>query len=199
MKELEKTKRISIASILFIIAIIAGVLTYERPKNTYANNTKNTLTFLEKGDYLLNLDNIDFSNSLLIDIRSPYEYDKGHIGSAINIPVSEILSTEHQSTLKSSNKTIVLYGKTVQQANIPFAILYQLGFENIKLLNVRLNYSQNKLITQNTTIEKPIADIDLFIKKSNDGSDVKTTRKKPIAKKAIILKKKKKKVAEGGC
>jgi len=43
MKELEKTKRISIAATLFILAVIIGLLTYKRPKNIYAINTKDTL------------------------------------------------------------------------------------------------------------------------------------------------------------
>ncbi len=34
MKELEKVKRISISSVLFILAVLIGVLAYERPENT---------------------------------------------------------------------------------------------------------------------------------------------------------------------
>jgi len=42
MKELEKTKRISIASVLFILVVLIGLLTYKRPKHMYAVNSKTT-------------------------------------------------------------------------------------------------------------------------------------------------------------
>ena len=50
MKELEKVKNISIASTLFILAIIIGLLTYKRPKNTFTFNTKTNflLTIIKK-------------------------------------------------------------------------------------------------------------------------------------------------------
>ena len=43
MKELEKTKRISIAAVLTILVVIIGLLTYKRPKHIYTTNTQDTL------------------------------------------------------------------------------------------------------------------------------------------------------------
>ena len=43
MKELEKTKRISIAAVITILVVLIAVLSYKKPKHLYANNTKSTL------------------------------------------------------------------------------------------------------------------------------------------------------------
>lgn len=205
MKELEKVKRISIASTLFILVVLIGVLTFERPKNMYTLNTKNTLDNLMSKDYLISLNDINNPNLEIIDVRSQYDYDKGHLDNAINISSSEILREENQSILsefKDSNKTIVLYGQNPQEANIPFLILYQLGFDNMKVLSAEFDYLQNKLVSNTSIIEKPKADIKLFINESIKKSEATPTPKikavQPV-KKTIILQKKKKKAPEGGC
>ncbi|MCF8274822.1 MAG: rhodanese-like domain-containing protein [Flavobacteriaceae bacterium] len=204
MKELEKVKRISIVSTLFILAILIGVLTFERPKNMYAINTKVTLEKLTANNYLISLNEINNPNIILIDVRSQFEYDKGYLKNAINISTPDILSQENQELFKEfkdNKKTVVIYGKNPQEANIPFLLLYQLGYDNLKLLAVENNYLQNKLITSQSEIEKPIADIKAFIDESTKNlktTNTETDKKEPI-KKVITVQKKKKKAAEGGC
>jgi len=204
MKELEKVKRISIVSTLFILAVLIGFLTFERPKNMYAMNTKTTLGKLNTNDYIITFKEIS-PEAQLIDIRSQYEFDKGHLENAINISTPDILSEENQgifNELKTLNKTVVLYGKNPQEANIPFLLLYQLGFDNIKLLAVDNNYLQNKLVTNQIDIEKPVADIKAFIDesvKNSNASNVETNTQPEPVKKVVTVQKKKKKVAEGGC
>lgn len=203
MKELEKVKRISIASILFILVILIGVLTFERPQNMYVSNTKTTLEKLTTSDYFINIKDIDEKASKIIDIRSQYEYEKGHLENAINMASPEILTIENLGILnetKELNKTIVIYGKNPQEANIPFLILHQLGFDNIKILSIEIGYIQNKLIMKQVDIERPNNDIKSFIDESIKKAEVTPTT--PIDepnKKPIVLKKKKKKAPEGGC
>lgn len=208
MKELEKTKRISIATTLFILAVLIGFLTYERPKNTYTLNTKSTLEELTTTDYFTSLDNINDKNLALIDIRSQYEYEKGHLENAINIASSDIFDEENQSILnelKDSNKTFVVYGSSPEEANIPFLILYQLGYNNLKLLPVTLSYSQNKLITTPSNVEKQQQDIKSFIEESIKNSKqtpepaVVKPVVQPVKKPVILEEKKKKRAPEGGC
>jgi rhodanese-related sulfurtransferase len=203
MKELEKTKRISIAAVLFILAVIIGLLTYKRPKNTYAVNTKSTLEKITTENYLVTLNELNNPDYVLVDIRNQYEFDKGHLENAINIYAAEILSDDNSKVfkdLKESKKTAVLYGNNPQEPNTPFLILYQLGFDNIKLLAIENSYLQNKLITKNSEIEKSEADITAFINES-----VKKANAVPIIKvvvppkKVITIEKKKKAEAEGGC
>ncbi len=204
MKELEKTKRISIAAVIFILAVIIGLLTYKRPKNTYAINTKSTLEKITIENYIVALNELKNPEYVLIDIRNQYDFEKGHLENAINIYAAEILSADNIKVFKEleiSNKTAVLYGNNPQEANAPFLILYQLGYDNIKLLAIENSYLQNKLITQNSEIEKSEADVSAFInesiKKANTTPVVKVVAAPP--KKVITIEKKKKAPAEGGC
>jgi rhodanese-related sulfurtransferase len=204
MKELEKTKRISIAATLFILAVIIGLLTYKRPKNIYAINTKDTLEKITSENYYLTLEELKNPDYVLIDIRNQYEFEKGHLENAINIYAAEIISEENIKVfdeLKESKKTPVLYGNNPQEVNASFLILYQLGYDNIKLLAIENSYLQNKLISKNVVIEKSEADVTAFInesvKKSNTVETVKAVTVPP--KKVITVEKKKKAAAEGGC
>ena len=204
MKELEKTKRISIAATLFILAVIIGLLTYKRPKNIYAINTKDTLEKITSKNYLVTLNDLNNPDDVIIDIRSQYEYEKGHLENAINIYAPEILSEDNLKVfdeLKESNKTAILYGNNPQEVNAPFLILYQLGYENIKLLTIENSYLQNKLISKNSEIEKSEADVAAFINESIKKANTVETVKVAVAppKKVITIEKKKKAPAEGGC
>ncbi|VAW22482.1 hypothetical protein MNBD_BACTEROID04-1877 [hydrothermal vent metagenome] len=199
MKELEKTKRISISAILFILIIFIGVLSFKRPKNVFKNDKNLTLNHIIKQDYILQIKDLDSVNSTLIDIRSPYEYNKGYIKNAINIYVPDLLEPKQLSYIKQldkENKIIVLYGKNPKEANGAWLLLTQLGLKNIKVLCVKLTYKNDKLIVESYPLEKPTLNYAEFMKKASSGK-IKKVKKAP--KKVIRLKKKKKKVAEGGC
>ena len=203
MKELEKTKRISIASVLFILIILIGLLTYKRPKNLYSVNTQTTLDNIITNDYLIPLNKLAEVDHILIDIRSQYEFEKGHLEKAINIYTPEILSDENTevfNSLKSDNTTVILYGTNPDEALEPYMLLYQLGYPNLKILLVENSYSQNKLITKNVEIEKSVGDVNAFIDESIKKVNIKPKAKTPPPpKKVIRVKKKKKMPTEGGC
>jgi rhodanese-related sulfurtransferase len=196
MKELEKTKRISIAAMLAILVIIIALLTYKRPKHIYTVNTKDTLEKIISSDYFISLDKINNPDYVLIDLRNRIEFEKGHLKNAIHIYAPEILSevnSEIFNDLKEDNKTIILYGAHPNEAINVYMLLYQLGFDNTKVLSVENSYVQNKLITKNVNIEKSDSDINQFIAVTLKNAALKP---KPIAqkkKKTISFKKKKKK------
>ncbi|WP_456421251.1 rhodanese-like domain-containing protein [Lutibacter sp.] len=199
MKELEKTKRISISAILFILIIFIGVLSFKRPKNVFKNDKNISLNHIIKQDYILQIKDLDSINSTLIDIRSPYEYNKGYIKNAINIYVPDLLEPKQLSYIKQldkENKIIVLYGKNPEEANGAWLLLTQLGLKNIKVLCAKLNYKNDKLIVEGYPLEKPALNYAEFMKKASSGK-IKIVKKAP--RKVIKLIKKKKKVAEGGC
>lgn len=204
MKELEKTKRISIASVLTILVVIIALLSYKRPKHNYTINTRQALENITGSDYFLTLNEIDNPDYALIDIRNQYEYEKGHLENAINIYAPEILNDDSSDVfkdLKEQNKTVILYGENPNEAIAPYMLLYQLGYENIKILSIEINYDQNKLIAKNVGIEKTAPNINIFIKESIKKAAVKPKPrvvKKP-PKKVIPIKKKKKVMPEGGC
>jgi rhodanese-related sulfurtransferase len=205
MKELEKTKRISIAAVITILVVLIAVLSYKKPKHLYANNTKSTLEKITNNNYFVTLEELNGENLVLIDVRNQFEFEKGHIENALNMYTPEILNDYNSNllnNLKTENKTIILYGSNTNDVTVPFLMLNQLGYTNIKMATIENSYHQNKLISKNDTIEKSIADIKGFIEESIKKASIEA---KPIPvkiappKKVITVEKKKKKPAEGGC
>lgn len=203
MKELEKTKRISVAATLFILVVLIGVLSFKRPKNLYSFNTVETLEKIAAEDLFISLNDINNTDYLIVDVRKSFDFDRGHLENAVNIASANILDDENIGVfkeLKNTNKTAILYGKNPNEANVTFMILYQLGYDNIKILPVENSYDQNKLITKTVEIEKYENDIADFISESvKKASVIPKAVPKPQPKKVITIEKKKKAPAEGGC
>ena len=216
MKELEKTKRISIAAVLTILVVIIALLSYKRPKHLYTTQPTDVLAQVLSPDYLIAQKDIDLTNQTLIDIRSQFDFDKGHLENAINMYAPEILNDENSDKLedlKKDGNTLVLYGNNPNEAIAPYMVLYQLGYENIKILSVENSYYQNKLLTKDATIENSVADVNAFIqesikKKEEAMKKAKAAAAKPryvapkpktTPKKVVPKKKKKKMPEEGGC
>ena len=169
----------------------------------YVLNTKSTLDNLTSKDYFVTMDNINNPNYVLIDVRSQFEFDKGHLENTINIYTPEILNETNLAIftqLNEAGKTAVLYANNPEELNTPFLILSQLGYNNIKLLEVKNNYLQNKLITTPIEVEKSQADVSAFIKESAKNANIIVPIKvvTPV-KKVITIQKKKKAPAEGCC
>lgn len=205
MKELEQTKRISIASVLFILIILIGLLTYKRPKYIYELTPQQAVENIVSTNFLISLDELQNTKSIIIDIRSPFEFQKGHLENAINIQAAEILNEKNKAIfdkLKSENMTAVLYGLNPNEALASYMVLHQLGYTNLKIATISLSYTQNKLVTKNVVLEKSEADVNAFITASLKKAMVKAKPKSatpPPPKKVIPIKKKKKMPTEGGC
>jgi len=202
MKELEKTKRISVAAVLFILVVIIALLAYERLKHFYKVNTEIALNKLLTKDYFVNLNEINNPEFVLIDIRNQYVFEKGHLENSINIHAPDLLNETNSKIFKElneQNKTAVLYGNNPTEANMSFLLLYQLGYDNIKILLINNSYKHNKLITQSSDIGKSTTDINAYIKESQKNAAIKPKPEKKKAKKVVPVKKKKKMPVEGGC
>lgn len=213
MKELEKTKRISIAAVLTILVVVIALLSYKRPKHLYSVNTHDTLEKITNLNYFIAQNEIDKTNHVLVDIRNQSDYDKGHLEGSINIASPEILSEENSDLfkrLKEENKTIVMYGNIPSEAITPFMVLSQLGYDNIKILTIENSYHQNKLVTKEATLENSVADINGFIQESIKKKEEAMKKARIVAKpkprpkvtapkKVVPVKKKKKMPVEGGC
>lgn len=214
MKELKKTRRLTISAILFVIVIVIGFLTFRKPDFSYKISTE---VMVEE---LYNLDNemlpdeameiISYgdSASIFIDLRDPYEYQNGFLGEAINIPVSDILLEESIAffdAMQTDSITVILYANTQLDANGSWMLLKQLGYSNIKVLLGGYNYLANDDIDYYDMPEIP----EYFVEEpallfseviENMGSqnfEDAETKTKPQSIQPI--KRKKKAVAEGGC
>ena len=204
MKELEKTKRISIAAVLTILIVLIALLSYKKPKHLYKNSAGEMLENIASTSNFVDLDKID-GTMQLIDVRNIYEFEKGHLENAINIYAPELLNAHNSTTLDllvEQDKTLVLYGGTPDETLAPYMVLYQLGYTNIKLLPIILQYEQNELISESVKIELSKYNIPEYIKESIKKAAIKpkpVIKYVPPPKKVVPKKKKKKMPVEGGC
>lgn len=203
MKELERTERISISAVLFLLVILIGFLTFEKPQNVFQKDSKSTLNALLKKDYIVHykdLKDLDPATYVLIDVRDAFEFNKGHIDGAINITAFQAFddaTKEMFRKTKSEGKTIILYSEDPDKASSAWMLLHQLGYENVKILDITTSFKDNKFIVKEVEIEKPAVNYAEVMKKATSSSGV--TEKPKAPKKVITVKKKKKRVAEGGC
>lgn len=73
----------------------------------------------------------DGNDFILLDLRMPAEYSKGHIAGAINVPVADI---EKGIGSLNKDKEIILYCKSGPWSRQAYRILKINGFNNIKVL-----------------------------------------------------------------
>ena len=76
---------------------------------------------------------VDFyekKGAIIVDVRSPQEFDEWHINGAICIPKYEI-KRKVENVLKDKNKTIVLYCSTGHRSKEAQSILRKLGYKNV--------------------------------------------------------------------
>lgn len=142
MEELNKTNRLTIAVIGIVLVISIGLVTLRRPDIKYSltpaeslallNDTALTITPEKASAFLKD----STSKAVFIDVRNSIAFDRGHVKNAVNIPVRELFSKKSKATFRDIEKagqTVVLYGKTQQQANGPWLMLRQTGFKNVLL------------------------------------------------------------------
>jgi rhodanese-related sulfurtransferase len=214
MKELKKTRRLTIASILFVIIIVIGFLTLRKPEYTYKLSTQEMVEQLYNIDTEMLPDEameiISYGDSLsvFVDLRNPYEYQKGFLGEAINIPVSDILleeSIEFFDAMQADSITVILYANTQLDANGSWMLLQQIGYSNVKILLGGYNYLTDENIDYYDMpdipeyfVEEPaIIFSEVISNMSSQNFEQTETENKP--QNIQPIKRKKKAVAEGGC
>ena len=67
---------------------------------------------------------------ILLDVRTPEEYEEGHIEGALNIPLKE-LAYEVENEIPDVETAIYLYCRSGVRVITAGHILYDLGYENI--------------------------------------------------------------------
>jgi rhodanese-related sulfurtransferase len=213
MKELNRTDRLTIASLLVVSVLIIGFITIKRNELHFTRSFEESIPLVKSGQDIIYPEDVATivssgdSKYSLIDLRSPVEYQKSHIGDARNIPMQKILEKENLSFLKdlaTDSVTVVLYGKDQLQANSTWVLLKQLSFDNIKVMLGGFDYySTSSLDLYDLPaipaymVEEPKYDFwgvldSLSVGKSSESSNTTT---EPIQ----LIKKEKNSKAEGGC
>jgi rhodanese-related sulfurtransferase len=143
IKKFIKTNWIFLSALLLILAIIVVLLSLRAPSVAYRVSPEKVAAMLTGSENqvspvtLYNELTNKKSNPVVIDVRSSDDYAKGHIENAVNIPVRELLQNRSLSffkELKKINTIAILYGEDQLQANGPWMLLKQVGFDNIKVL-----------------------------------------------------------------
>ena len=142
--EFKHPNRSFVAFVLtFIFVIVVGLLTINWPDLKYKLSPEETVEQLLLDEYsfypedLVGIVEFEDPAYVLIDLRNPYEYIKGHVNGAINIPANSVLDKENLKAFDQYVKdslTVILYGETQLDANGPWMILNQMGYENLKVL-----------------------------------------------------------------
>ena len=157
-------RRLTLSLIVFVLIIIVGLITMNKPEFSYKNNSAQVLKSIlnkegelipEKAIFYAEENNPSF---VFVDIRNPYEYIKGHIPNAINIPLTELLSKETMKTFDKyvrDKTTIVIYANTQTEANGSWMLLKQLGYSDIKVLLGGFEYYSKELKGNEKVPETP--------------------------------------------
>lgn len=69
--------------------------------------------------------------TVVIDVREPYEYAAGHVAGALNIPPSALLAGAPQLAEVAKNTPLIVYCRTGARSNVAMHMLRQQGFTNI--------------------------------------------------------------------
>lgn len=204
MKELEKTRRLSIAAVLSILALVIALVSYKRPENIFSKTSEDALVYISENDIFIDQNEIT-EDHFLLDIRNNFDFNRGHLNNSKNVYGPELFNEKNEAifeALKSTEKVVVLIGENSDQTIPVFMTLYQLGLENLRIVNAKQFFEHNELIVQTESLEKQEQNIQEFIETSVKKAAAKKVKPKPVIvkpKKVIPKKKKKKMPIEGGC
>lgn len=70
-------------------------------------------------------------NTIVVDVREPYEFASGHYPGAINLPPSEIMAGAKKLAKVPKDSKIILYCKSGARSNVAKVHLARLGFTNL--------------------------------------------------------------------
>jgi rhodanese-related sulfurtransferase len=214
MKELNRTNRLTIATVLIIAVFIVGFLTLKTPAVVYTITPAQMISELSDKTgqvYPEDMAQVIADNDpsyAFVDIRNPYEYQKGHIKSAYNIPAIDLLdqeSLEFFKKLLNDSVQVVVYGADQLEANGPWMLLRETGFPNVNILLGGYNYYTTGPLDKYEMpeipayqVEEPAYDFAGIIKEMGNNPDLHKAKSNSSQPEIIMPVKRTRKV-EGGC
>lgn len=111
-------------------------------KNSNAENNSYRQIDMEEAEKIMQ----EEKDYIILDVRTPEEYEEGHIPHAINIP-NETISTKEISELPNKEQLILVYCRSGNRSKQAAGKLSKLGYNKIELIFgvVRLKTTQKKL------------------------------------------------------
>lgn len=102
------------------------------------SKTNTTIQQQETSSLKQQIEDLLKQNAVVIDVRTPEEFEMGHFKNALNIPYDQI--EQHIKELeKFKDKTIIVYCRSGRRSGIAKKILEMNGFKNI-VNGINLNY-----------------------------------------------------------
>jgi len=145
---------------------------------------------------------------VFVDIRTPYDFVKGHLDQAVNIPFNNMLSEDNRKIfdkLKKENVDVILYGNDQSQANAPCMLMRQLGYSNVRVLagGYLARTAPADSLGNKVVVNAESARLDYAAEMKKYTTPVKAADPKeaesPKPKAKVITAPQPKKEAEGGC
>lgn len=204
-------KLINHITLLMAVFLLIAVSACQPDPVRYASSPEQLLEALQQSDFVLSPEaarqvvQAPAESQLLIDLRSPAEFEKGHIEGALNIPSQDLLLPETLVFFSRKDAQFILYGEDQAQANGPWLFLQQLGVENVKVLPGGYRYFSGMDNSATLTLaETPDHDYAAVFTAAVERhkKEAEAVKPKPVVvpQKKIVPKPKKKKVEEEeGC
>lgn len=78
------------------------------------------------------------SEAVLIDVRTPEEYQEGHIPGSINIPLQQMEQAE--TVVNDKNKKLYVYCRSGSRSRQAAGILKEMGYHDVHNIGGIVNY-----------------------------------------------------------
>lgn len=112
-------------------------------------NTERDISYTSNADYgigPMTAKNLVSKGAVLLDVRSPEEFAKGHLDGAINLDYSKI-STDIEGLIADKNKTVIVYCSAAKRSTQAVAAMIKLGYTKVYNLGSISNYDSEPIIT----------------------------------------------------
>jgi rhodanese-related sulfurtransferase len=214
--ELDKTNWIIIGVVATLLVLFLGFVFLKPAKYTFKTPLDKELSDIKRTDYQVSPQTLAKAiiakdkNIVLVDVRSQFDFAKGHLPDAINIYKVNLMddaNMEFFENLKEGHKKAILYGNSASDANVPFMILKQMDVENIQFLSV--GYDDVKAVdwvemasnTDKFNDENAVVDFAQFISDANKSRGIEKTIETTAAqaKPSVIIRPKKSASKDEGC
>ncbi|HWS60329.1 MAG TPA: rhodanese-like domain-containing protein [Flavobacterium sp.] len=203
--EFTKTNWITFGVIAVILVLVLSFIFLKTEKYTFKTPLDKELADIKMVGFQASpqsVANAILSNDksiILVDVRSQFDYAKGHLPDAKNIYSVNLMDDANMdffNTLKESNKKAILYANSASEANVPFMILKQMGIENISYLSVGYddlksgNWTEIAANPAKYSDETAVVDFAKFISDANKSKNkVKTVVAQPtVVKQKVSVK-----------
>lgn len=200
-----------IALSAFVIIVIIGFITMRKPLITYQLDMTQSIEEIKKPDavfypwQLAGVLSKETKDIVLFDIRDNFTFGQGHIPGAENLSAHELTreeSIERLEELNEKNITVVLYGQDQLQANAPWMLFRQVGFDNVKVLlggyEYYMQHKDNLIATKSDSTflkENQKYNYAEMAKPQEGTAASQTAEKKPV----VVRQRKTGPAAAGGC